>query len=145
MVLMPDAIVPISANPIVESTEITEDPTETFSRHFVFGVIVKLPSTAEISLYPTKSESLKYCLLFLVNGSTSDTDALVILSVDFLIVWPTSLEGSPEIISAIATSLLINSAEDGLIKNSSKFTTLGVTPYRMLNKILNDSSVPFAW
>jgi hypothetical protein len=55
------------------------------------------------------------------------------------------LEGSPEILSAITTSLLINSAEDGLIKNSSKFTTLGVTPYKILNKILNDSSVPFAW
>ena len=121
-------IVPTSGNPIVESTEITEDAIETFSRHFVFGVIVKLPWTAEISLYPTKSEILKYCLLFLVNGSTSETDALVISSVDFLIVCPTNLEGSPEILSDITTSLLINSADDGLIKNSSKFTTLGVTP-----------------
>ena len=119
---MPDIIVPIPANPIVDSTLITEDPKETFSRHFVFGVIVKLPWTAEISLYPTKSEILKYCLLFLANGSTSEIDALVISSVDFLIVWPTSLEGSPDILSAITSSLLINSAEDGLIKKSSKFT-----------------------
>ena len=132
ILLFPDIIVPDSSNPIVESTGITEDPTETFSRHFVFCVTVKLPSTAEISLYPTKSEILKYCLLFLVNGSTSETEALVILSVipliDFLMVCPTNLLGSPEILSAIATSLLINSADDGLIKNSSKFTTLGVTP-----------------
>ena len=70
----------------MESTDITDPPTKTVSRHFVLGVIVKLPSTAENSLYPTKSEILKYCLLFLVNGSTSETDALVIVSVDFLIV-----------------------------------------------------------
>jgi hypothetical protein len=68
----------------------------------------------------------------------------VVSSLNFLIVCPTNLEGSPEILSAITTSLLINSAEDGLIKNSSKFTTWGVTPYKTLNKILNDSSVPFA-
>ena len=37
------AIVPIPANPIVDSTVIAEDPTEIFSRHFVFDVIVKLP------------------------------------------------------------------------------------------------------
>ena len=89
---------------------------------------MKLPSTAEISPYPTKREILKYCLLFRVNGSTSEIDALVILSEDFLIVCPTNLEGSPEILSTIATSLLTNSAADGLIKNSSRFTTLGVTP-----------------
>ena len=112
----------------MESTDITDPPTKTVSRHFVLGVIVKLPSTAENSLYPTKSEILKYCLLFLVNGSTSETDALVIVSVDFLIVWPTNFKGSPEILSAIATSLLTNSEEDGFIKKSSKFTTCGVTP-----------------
>lgn len=55
---MPDMIVPIPANPIVESTEITEDPIETVSRHLVLGVIVKLPSTADISSYPTKREIL---------------------------------------------------------------------------------------
>ena len=58
MVLMPDMIVPIPANPIVESTEITEDPIETVSRHLVLGVILKLPSTADISSYPTKREIL---------------------------------------------------------------------------------------
>ena len=124
MVLMPDMIVPIPANPIVESTEITEDPIATSSIHFVFGLIVKLPSIAEKSLYPTNSEILKYCLLFLENGSTSEIDALVIVSVDFLMVCPTNLEGSPDILSAIATSLLINSAEDGLIKKSSKIYNL---------------------
>ena len=110
IILLPDMIVPFSANEIVESTEITEDPTETFSIHFVFGVIVKLPSIAETSLYPTNNEILKYCLPFLVNDSTSEIDALVISSsmplIDFLIVCPTNLEGFPEILSAIATSLL---------------------------------------
>ena len=106
----------------------TEDPISTSSKHFVFGVIVKLPSTAENSLYPTKREILKYWIFFLVNISTSDTDALVMVSVDFLIVCPTNLVGSPEILSATTTSLRINSAEDGLIKYSSKFTTFGVTP-----------------
>ena len=42
-------MVPCSGNPIVESTEITDDPTETFFRVFVFGVIVKFPRTAETS------------------------------------------------------------------------------------------------
>ena len=84
--MFPDISVPCSGNPIVESTEITEDPIETFSKHFVLGVIAKLPSTDEESLYPTKSEILKYCILFLVNGSTSEIEALVFSSVDFLIV-----------------------------------------------------------
>ena len=56
--MFPDIIVPIPANPIVESTEITEDPIETVSRHLVLGVIVKLPSTADTSVYPTKREIL---------------------------------------------------------------------------------------
>ena len=42
------------------------------------------------------------------------------------------------------TSLRIYSADDGLTKNSSKSTTFGVTPKSTLNKILNDSAVPFA-
>ena len=94
----------------------------------VFGVIVKLPTTAEESSYPTKSEILWYCLLSLVNGSTSETEALVDSSVDFTIVCPTNLPGSPEIFSTTITSLRINSEDDGLIKKFSKFTTLGVTP-----------------
>ena len=127
----------------MESTEITEDPIGTFVIHFVFGVIVKFPRIAEKFSYPTKSEILKYGILFLVNISTSEIEALVFSSLSFLSVCPTNLEGSPEILSAIKTSLLINSAEDGLIKKFSRFTTCGVTPYKILNKILNDSSVPF--
>jgi hypothetical protein len=84
--LFPDIIVPCSGNPIVESTEITDAPTETFFRLFVFGVIVKFPRTAEDSLYPTKSEILKYCILFLVNISTSEIEALVFSSLNFVIV-----------------------------------------------------------
>ena len=81
--MFPDTIVPCSGNPIVESTEITDDPTETFFKLFVFGVIVKFPRTAEVSVYPTKSEILKYCMLFLVNGSISEIDALVFSSLNF--------------------------------------------------------------
>ena len=81
-----------------------------------------------LSSYPIKSESLKYCLFCLVNDSTSDIDADVPVSVSFVIVCPTNLRGFPEIISAIATSLLINLDEDGLTRKSSKFTTVGVTP-----------------
>ena len=42
------------------------------------------------------------------------------------------------------TSLLKKFEEDGLIKNLSRSITLGVTPYKTLKRILNDSSVPFA-
>ena len=106
---------------------------------------MKFPRTADTSSYPTKREILKYCILSLVNASTSEIEALVFSSLTFLSVCPTNLEGSPEILSAITTSLLINSAEDGLIKKFSKFITCGDTPYKILNKILNDSSVPFDW
>ena len=51
-------MIPVSLNPIVESTEIIEDPMETFSKHFVFWVIVKFPSIADLSSYPMKSEIL---------------------------------------------------------------------------------------
>ena len=80
----------------------------------------------------------------LVNISTSDTDACVSKSDAFFIVWPTSLSGSPEILSATTISLLKNSAEDGFGKYCSKSMTFGVSPNNTLNKILNDSSVPFA-
>ena len=43
-------------------------------------------------------------------------EALVALSVDFTIVWPTKFAGFPEIVSAKTISLLMYSAEDGLIK-----------------------------
>ena len=75
--------------------------------------------------------------------STSETDAVVSSSVDFLIVCPDNLVGSPEITSTTATFLLINLASDGLIKNCSKSTTVGVSPNKTLNKILKDSAVPF--
>jgi hypothetical protein len=64
----------------------------------------------------------------LVNISTSDTDALVVGSVDLKIDCPTNFDGSPEILSAEITFLLTYCAEEGLIKKFSKFTTFGVTP-----------------
>ena len=56
-----------------------------------------------------------------MNISISDTDALVPGSVDLKIVCPTNFEGSPEMVSAEITFLLLYWAEDGLIKKSSKF------------------------
>ena len=79
----------------------------------------------------------------LVKTSTSETAPWVAESVDFLMVCPTKLAGFPEILSATSNSLLKNSAEEGLGRYCSKSTTLGSTPYRALNRILNDSSVPF--
>ena len=61
---------------------------------------------------------------------------------DFVIVCPISLFGSPDILSATTTSLRIYSEDDGLIRKFSKSTILGVIPYKTLNNILNDSSVP---
>ena len=51
----------------------------------------------------------------------------------------------PDIASARTISLRIYSADDGFIKYCSKSTILGVSLYKTLNKILNDSSVPFDW
>ena len=62
---------------------------------------------------------------------------------DFIIVCPRSFVGSPTIASARTISLLMYSADDGFIRYSSKSITLGVSLYKTLNKILNDSSVPF--
>ena len=45
-----------------------------------------------------------------------DIEAVVFSSVDFMRVCPTIFEGSPDINSTIATSLLTQFAEDGLIK-----------------------------
>ena len=77
--------------------------------------------------------------------STSDTDALVFISVDLKIVWPVRFCGSPVgvIKSATITSRRINSAPDGLIKLPSKSIIFESTPYNTLNKILIDSSTPF--
>ena len=54
--------------------------------------------------------------------STSDTDALVLGSVDLNIVWPVRFWGLPVgvIKSATITSRRINSASDGFIKLPSK-------------------------
>ena len=98
--------IPVCAKPTVESTVITEAPIETVSMFFVLGVILKVPWIVEDSSYPTKSDNLKYCLLFLVNGSISDIAAVVPESVDLVMVCPTNFERSPLITSAIATSLL---------------------------------------
>ena len=62
-----------------------------------------------------------------------------------MIVCPTKLIGFPDIASARIISLLINSAVDGFIKYCSKSKILGVSLYKILNNILNDSSVPFDW
>ena len=59
--------------------------------------------------------------------------------------WPLRAFASPEITFATATSLLLYSAKDGLIKLCSKLITDGVSPYKTSNKILNDSSVPLLW
>jgi len=88
----------------------------TVSIFFVLGVMLKFPWIVEDSSYPIKRDNLKYWLLFLVKGSISDIAAVVPESVDLVIVCPTNFEGSPLITSAIATSLLRYSAEDGLIK-----------------------------
>ena len=67
------------------------------------------------------------------------------MSVDLNIVCPTKFCGSPvdEIKSAMITSLLINSAPEGLIKFPSRSRIVVSTPYNTLNKILTDSSIPF--
>ena len=39
----------------------------------------------------------------------------------------------------------MNSAVDGLIKYCSRSMIFGVSLYKTLNNILNDSSVPFDW
>ena len=60
-------------------------------------------------------------------------------------VCPLNFRGSPIIFSATILSLLIYFADDGFTRYSSKSITLGSVSYKTLNKILNDSSVPFDW
>ena len=104
--LIPEIIYPLSANPMVESTGRTDEPTDTFWVALVAGVISNVPLIVERSSFPINNETLKYCWLFLVNGSTSDTEALVPESVDLKIVCPINLIGLPDIASAIVTYLL---------------------------------------
>ena len=70
-------------------------------------------------------------------------DAVEVVSVDLLIVWPFKFKGSPFNFSATILFLLTYFAEDGLIKYSSKSIIFGSTSYKALNKIRKDSSVPF--
>ena len=68
-----------------------------------------------------------------------------VVSVDLIIVWPFKFKGSPFSLSATILFLLTYFADDGFIKYSSKSITFGVSLYKTLNNILNDSSVPFDW
>jgi len=63
------------------------------------------------------------------------------------IVCPTKFWGLAlgVIKSAIITSLLINSASEGFTKFPSKSKTLDSTPYKTLNNIFIDSSIPLDW
>ena len=54
----PDIKVPVTPNPIVESTEITLEPADTASRDLVLGTITKSPLTSEVSSYPTNKPIL---------------------------------------------------------------------------------------
>ena len=144
IILSPDSKVPVVPNPTVLSTVITDDPTDTGFIFAVLGCISNVPSIKSLSSKPTNRPNLKYVLIpDLVKISTSDTDAWVAKSDAFLIVWPTNLSGSPEILSATTISLLKNSADDGLGKYCSKSITFGSSPNNTLNSILYDSSVPF--
>ena len=69
----------------------------------------------------------------------------MLISVDFTSVWPSRFIGLPDNASARIISLLIYSADEGFTRYSSKSITFGVSLYKILNKILNDSSVPFDW
>jgi len=90
---------------------------------------LKVPSTVSASVKPTNRFNLKYVPIpALVKISTSETDAFVVGSTEFVIVCPTRLFGSPEILSATTTSLLLNCASDGLKRYLSRSTTVGVSP-----------------
>ena len=56
--LIPDTNVPVAPNPTVESTVITEEPTETFPITFVLGVTPNVPSIKSTSLNPTNKPIL---------------------------------------------------------------------------------------
>ena len=51
-------IVPVFANPTVESTEIIEEPADTLSRALVLPGMVKTPWIKSLSLYPTNNDNL---------------------------------------------------------------------------------------
>lgn len=58
MVLFSEMRIPVLPKPIVESTEITDDPTETCSVHLVFGVTMNFPCIVDDSSYPTNRDNL---------------------------------------------------------------------------------------
>ena len=76
------------------------------------------------------------------NTSTSETAAVVDVSVDLNMVWPFKFNGFPDNFSATILCLLIYFADDGLIRYFSRSIIFGSTPNKILNKILKDSSVP---
>ena len=140
---------PVAPKPIVESTVITDDPILIVSITLVLPVTSNVPVINSSSLYPTKISKVKYSFIedvpvIPVNTSTSEIEAVVCKSVDLNIVCPCNLRGSPDIFSATILSRLKYFAEDGFTKYFSRSITFGVTPYKTLNKILKDSSVPFA-
>ena len=49
---------PVAPNPTVESTVITDDPTETLPITFVLGVTLNVPSIKSTSLNPTNKPIL---------------------------------------------------------------------------------------
>ena len=55
---VPETRVPVCPNPIVESTEIIEEPIDTVSSAFEFPGTSKTPSIKSLSLYPTNNPSL---------------------------------------------------------------------------------------
>ena len=64
-----------------------------------------------------------------VNISTSDTDAVEVVSVDLLIVWPFKFKGSPFNLSATILFLLTYFADDGFIKHFSMQNQLDESTY----------------
>ena len=57
-VFIPDITVPVDPNPTVESTVITEEPTDTFSIDLVLGETLNVPSIKSTSLKPTNNPIL---------------------------------------------------------------------------------------
>ena len=58
IVFIPDITVPVIPKPTVESTVITDDPTDTLPITFDFPGIVNVPFIPLLSLYPTNKLNL---------------------------------------------------------------------------------------
>ena len=127
IVLLPETIVPLSENPIVESTVITFEPAADSSTDLLFGVILNTPLMSEISSYPINRSIWYKTSLSVTTACISDTDASLeelSLNTD----WPFNFKGFPDTNLAKATCLLLNFAEEGLSISSSKFITFGSLP-----------------